>query len=368
MRVLLINCIVSTTEGNKIIRRKSNYDCMIYNFARGFVANGHSVTLLASKDFKPLEDETNDFEVVYFPSRWKCLFRPNLIPFPIGIRKWLKDNVSSYDMVVASEAFQISTLITAGVCPEKLIVWQEMSLHQRLLWRLPSKTWYNIVLPLSGLRKALIVPRSETAKTFISRYSHRVTSEIVDHGANGDLLKPSNVKTDTFAVVSRLVPGKNIGSILLKFKDFISKVQYKHFVLNIIGDGCDRENLELFVQSLSIEKNVRFLGYLGHAEMSQYVSTAQALLVNTLRDLNMVSIPEAIVSGTPILMNTLPNSADFVSHNKLGIARDNWGAEDLEEMVRNYEKFHANCVSMRDNLTNVGCAKKMVDIATRYLQ
>ena len=72
--------------------------------------------------------------------------------------------------------------------------------------------------------------------------------------------------------------------------------------------------------------------------------------------------------GTPVLMNTLPNTAQFIANNKLGIAKDNWDEGDLVEMVENYDLYHDNCVQIREQLTNVGCSKKMIKIYTEYKQ
>ena len=362
MNILIVNLILSTAEKGVITKRKSNKDCMIYNFARGFVANGHSVTVCASEEYMPLEEDENPFEVVYFKSQLTKLFRPDLIPYPKGLREYVKVNIDRYDLVIASEIFQMATLLIADVCKEKLVVWQELSLHNQMLFKLPSKFWYNCIVPFSSLRKALVIPRSENAKAFIKQYSCNVSEEIVEHGANGEVLRPIEQAGRNFSVVGQLIARKNVASIVRKFASFVKTQEYSDFVLNIIGEGAERESLERLVKDLSIEENVKFCGFLTHKEMAVYLSDSYALLVDTLRDLNMVSIPEAIVSGTPVLMNTVPCTAQFVAENGLGIAKDGWNEQELVAMVKNYELFHKNCVKIREQLTNVGCAKKMIDI------
>lgn len=366
MRILLINCILSTAERGVITRRKSNKDCMIYNLAKGFVANGHVVTICASVEFKPLEKENNPFEVIYFKSSIPNLFRPDLIPFPKGLRSFVKDNIDKFDVVIASEVFQLSTLLIADICKGKLVVWQELSLHNRMFFKIPSKLWYNLTPKFTALKDALIIPRSESAKIFIKKYFDNVSDEIVEHGANGEVLKPVKYANRTFVVVSQLIKRKNIESIIRKFADFIRCEKYSDFKLNIIGDGNERVNLEKVVQDLGIIENVFFCGFLNHLQMSGYLANSYALLVDTFRDLNMVTIPESIVAGTPVLMNTVPNTADFVHKNKLGLAVDNWGVTELVEMVNNYEEFHKNCIEIRESITNVGCANRMIDIFMKY--
>ena len=48
MKILIINCILSTAEHGVIVPKQSISDCMISTFARGFVELGQQVTLLIS--------------------------------------------------------------------------------------------------------------------------------------------------------------------------------------------------------------------------------------------------------------------------------------------------------------------------------
>ena len=148
MKILIINCILTTAEKGVITPKKSIWDCMISTFARGFIELGHQVTLLASQEFKPTEEENLPFEVIYFPSRLPQVFKPSLLPWPRGMHTWLKQHADYYGLVIASESFQISSLMAARVCGPKLLIWQEMVRHQRLLFKLPSKFWHNVVFPL----------------------------------------------------------------------------------------------------------------------------------------------------------------------------------------------------------------------------
>ncbi len=363
MRILIVNLMLFTSENGLITRRKTNIDCMIYNFARGFVENGHTVTLCASEEYRTLEEETLPFKVIYFKSKFPRIFLPRLIPYPKDLRTFVKENVDKYDMVISNEIFQLSTLLIADICKEKLVIWQELSLHNKFFFKIPSKIWYNWVVTLSPLKKALVVSRSDRAKEFIRQYCDNVSDEIVEHGVNGSVLKPLNISESTFTILSRLSKLKNVDKIIRIFAKFVQKNnRYKDFVLNIIGDGPERQSLEKLVESLNIKSNVFFYGYLSHGEMSSILAKSKALLVNTSKDLNMVSIPEAISCGTPILMNTLPCTAQFVTKSHLGIAKDDWNENDLVEMVKNYDLFRANCINVREQLTNVGCARKMVDI------
>lgn len=365
MNILIINCILSTAENGIVKRRKSIKDCMISNFAQGFIAAGHSVTILASEEFRPTESESYPFEIIYFKSRLPKVFKPHLIPFPIGMRKYLKANIQNFDMVVSSEAFSLATLLAASICGDKMVVWQEMAFHQNLFHKLPSKIWHNVAVRFF-MNKALFVPRSLPAEKFISQYATNVSKEIVDHGANGDLLYPEEAADDAFIVVSQLVPRKNVGSIIRKFASLVNDSAYSHYRLDIIGEGTDAEMLKALAKELGIDDRVIFHGFMRHSDMAAMLRRAKAMLIDTHKDLNMVSIPESLISGTPIVTNMNTTTAQYIRRMNLGIARDGWDASDLKEIISNYDRYHKACLDVRDNLTNVGCARKMVTLYSNW--
>ena len=385
-------CILSTAEHGIIKRKESISDCMISNFARGFIELGHQVTLLASAEFMPTgKDEGLPFDVIYFPSQLPRVFKPSLLPWPRGMRQWLKQHAGGYDLVITSEAFQISSLIASRVCPSRLIIWQEMDRHQRLLFKLPSRLWHNTVVRLL-MRDVTVVPRSEPAREFIGRYSRRVSDVTVDHGTDARVLHPGEEHDKAFIVVSQLVKRKNVDSIITKFarlvtreeyQDYrldiigdgdqaselerqvatlVAREEYKDYRLDIIGDGDQAGELQRQVSTLGIGNNVTFHGFLSHARLADRLRRALALLVDTSSDLNMVTIAEAITSGTPVVTNTKPSTARFIRENGLGIVRDGWDENDLIQIIAGYDRMHDACVAAGKELTNVACARKMIHV------
>lgn len=365
MNILILNLILSTPEKGVIKKRDSISDTMICTFARGFVALGHLVTIVAAEEFRPTGQLPEDVEMVFLPSRMPKVFNPSLLPWPIGLGKYLKKNSNRFQLVISSEAFSIATLIASKYCPEKLVVWQEMAYHQRKMKKMPSKIWHNLVVRCY-INKSLVVPRSERARLFISNYSQHVTNEIVDHGADGEALYPAEESTDSFVIVSQLIPRKNVDKMIDTFARFIATPLYAHYKLHVIGDGGLADNIKEQIKKLNLGNKVILHGFMTHKQLASYLRNAKALLVNTSMDLNMVTIPESIISGTPVVMNTMPTTASFVRDNHLGIAQDGWDEGTLVDLITSYDSFHAACIKARDDLTNIGCAKKMLSIFERH--
>ena len=116
------------------------------------------------------------------------------------------------------------------------------------------------------------------------------------------------------------------------------------------------------MHELSLENVVDFLGFLPQATLNSYIRYSMAFLVNTRQDLNMVSIPESIVSGTPILTNRQPSSAGYIAKEHLGIVKDEWDENDIKELIDNNEEYVKRCISYRDKLTSTHSAQALINV------
>ncbi len=363
MNILVINLILYTPEWGIIRKVPSIKDTMIHGMCKGFVEAGHRVTLLASEEYKPVESELYDFNVLFFKSKWTSIFKPATVPCPSGLRRYLSDHAAEYDIVISSECMSIGSYVAASVCPEKLIIWQERVCHSKMLHNLPSKIWYNVVCPFAYKNIVGIVPRSIMASEFISKYlKSKVIAKILDHGVDGDKFKECLSKKDVLITSSQLSERKRVDYIIKKFAKFVSKAKYSDYRLLIAGRGNKEEELRQLVKSLGIESKVEFLGFLSQKELNSYVGASKLFMVATRSDLNMVSIPESIVSATPLVMNSIPATSKFVRDNLLGIVKDDWNEDDLAEVVDNNAEYVANCHRMRPRLLNTEIAKSFVDI------
>ena len=140
-------------------------------------------------------------------------------------------------------------------------------------------------------------------------------------------------KKKQFIVVSQLVARKNIDGIIRIFKRFVEKYDAAYKLL-IVGRGVLEEQLKSLTHQLGLDGKVEFLGFKSHEEMNDYLPYSQAMLINTRQDNNMVSIPESIVSGTPVVTNTVPTNSSMVAKHRLGIVKDGWDEDTLWKLIQ----------------------------------
>ncbi len=361
MKILIINGILYTSETDAIPHVKTIKDTMIYGMCLGFQLLGHSVTLAALEDYRPTEKEQYDFEVIFFKSDYKKVCKPSVLPYSSEMKRFLKKHNSDFDIVISSEVFQFQSLYAARICPQKTIIWQELTAHQSKFHKIPSKLWYNVVARLFMRNVRCVVPRSRKAYDFVRQFMPHVTATIIDHGINIDKFKYSSEKKRQIISSSQLIYRKNVDGIIRKFAKFHKIKGYEDIRLIIAGRGEEENNLKALTAELGLQDYVDFVGFLPQAKLNECIRNSYAFLVNTRKDLNMVSIPEAIVSGTPILTNLQPASADYITANSLGIAKDNWDERDMKAIIDDNMRFVKNCVAYREKLTNVYSAKLFID-------
>ena len=360
MKILVINPMLYSADTYPVRKVKSIKDCMIYSLCMAYKSLGHEVTLIAAVDYQPEPVENFEFNIIFMKARLKKVF-PISFPFLTQLPFYLIKEGKTFDLIVTGEVITINSLFPVILCKKNTVVWQELNCHNRKFNEIPSKIWYNTIARLF-FKNILIIPRSETAYHFIRQFCHAVSPIPVDHGVSLEKFTYSEKKEKQFIVVAQLIKRKNIEYIIRQFSLFIQKHPNENYRLLIAGRGQEEEYLKNLTKELNIESVVYFMGFLNHSDLNKHISQSIASLIATVRDLNMVSIPESIVSGTPILSNTVPALSSYIVKNSLGICKNDWGVEEMELMIEKQQKFIANCIQKRDDLSSINSAKKIIDI------
>ncbi|HJG89101.1 glycosyltransferase family 4 protein [Barnesiella viscericola] len=361
MRIIVINPILFTPEKGVIPRVKTIKDTMIYDLCLAYYRAGHTVTLVAARDYAPEQREKYEFEIIFLETRWPRLFKPSLIPFMPGLWHFLKSRRQSVDMVLTSETFSVSSLMAARIFPGKTAIWQELGSHNRKMKTLPSRIWYNFVARFL-MRKVWVIPRSYVAQRFIGQYMPRV-GEPIGHGvklvpASAD----SGVKKPQFLTVGQLIPRKNIGSIMAKFDTFLSNYpQYGNYVLYIAGDGVLRDDYIRQIAELGRQQQIILLGKLSHEELFRYYRESKASLFDSFRENNMLSLMESISLSTPVITNKVPFNSNEVEENQLGIARDGWNEVDMARVIEQNDFYVENCQHYATMITVDAVARRLIE-------
>lgn len=348
MNILIINPILYTPKKN-IQKVPTIMDTMIYDLCLAFYEAGHNVVLYAGEPYKPEKQEEYPFKV-----RWgKCVmtkvFMPRCFPFMPQVYRYIKRELDKIDLIISSEVFSVNSLLAYRAAKNKLIIWHELAKHNRIMKKIPSKIWYGYVARYL-MRDAHVVARSIEAQTFIKKYCRNTDGMIIDHGVNLKLFQYVKNKDNCFSVCSQLIERKRIDGIIDKFALYLKKYN-PTTVLYIIGDGDLMQELKKKVDTLCIKRFVVFTGVLNHEKMIPFLARSMAMLVNTVKDNSMVSIVESIAVGTPVITTNVPLNVSYIRSKRLGIAKDDWNEDDLNDIVTNNRVYVDNCINYRSELS-----------------
>ncbi|MFA4662849.1 glycosyltransferase family 4 protein [Pyrococcus kukulkanii] len=131
-------------------------------------------------------------------------------------------------------------------------------------------------------------------------------------------IKPSEEEYDLI-FVGRLIKEKNV-DILIKAVSLL-KEEIPDIKAVIIGEGPERQKLEMLVQKLKIEKNIEFKGFLNsHEDVIAHMKSSKVFVFPTIREGFGIVVLEANASGIPVVTTNHPMNAakDLITEGKNG--------------------------------------------------
>ena len=366
MNILILNPILYTplAKGGAVHKLASIKHTMIYNYALGFIELGHKVTIVASEEYRPTESEEYACEMVFLPNIAKRHFKrfPNGLPILGGLYSLVKKRRNEFDLIVVSEILTQHAIVASLLAPEKTIIWQEMHHHAPNMKYIPSRIFHNVVVGTLIKRRVRVVARSQSAREFLKPYCNRLSQTTIDHGVNLNNFTFNSEKSKHFICIARLTKVKRVDKVIEKFARFTTKYNGSDYKLYLAGVGEDEQSLRELAEQYGVKENVVFCGLLPHKELGELVSQAQAAFIYTMRDLNLVSIPECLACGTPILTTTVPLLSRYIVENGMGQAKDDWTEDDIQYMVEHNREMIENCHKHRYELSSTFRAEKMIAI------
>jgi glycosyltransferase involved in cell wall biosynthesis len=175
--------------------------------------------------------------------------------------------------------------------------------------------WYfRLFLPFYCRRADAIIAVSHTVKQDIVRHIgvclEKVTT--VHNGFNPDVFHPIRDSNRLQSVrekyalpkrfilwVGQIYPPKNFGRLVQAFAEIMDKIPHD---LVIAGEERWRAKAELqWIQKLGLERRVRFIGWIAHADLSVLYNLAELFVFPSLYEGFGIPLLEAMAAGCPVL-------------------------------------------------------------------
>lgn len=162
----------------------------------------------------------------------------------------------------------------------------------------------------------------------------------------------------TFLMVADLVDQtKNISGVIRAFSEVLKTKP--NSILDIIGEGKDKNVLSELVKKANITDSVNFIGRLPQEEVLNYYSQVDCVIVNShFETYSMVTV-EAILSGVPVIATRCKGPEQFINENN-GLLIELNNSEQLENAMNSIQakdllpESIANSLSTDSTMSSVG--------------
>jgi glycosyltransferase involved in cell wall biosynthesis len=277
----------------------------------------------------------------YFP-RTTVFFKTS-----IGLGRWLKDNIASFDVVHAHALFSFAPVAAAVLArrtgvpyvlrPLGVLARYGMTQHRPVLKRLSFELIERRLLESAGA--VHFTSHAELAEA--DALGLKCNGVVVPLGIN--LGRPTkraitHRNSDTFNLLflSRIDPKKNIEGLLEAMRLVLS--DKRNVVLNIAGTGDPKyiDTLQALARDLAISDNVRWLGYVDGDKKRDVLATASAFVLASFSENFGIAVVEALAAGLPCLVSRDVAISDEIDGARAGIVVGTTPAEiaaGIEKML-----------------------------------
>lgn len=179
-------------------------------------------------------------------------------------------------------------------------------------WNLISKLDKLLVIKAYSKANCVIAVSDALSKRIKKNFNFNtvVIHDIVDVG-NFHYSERSNKEIFTFISVGNLIKYKGFDILITAFyKAFAGN---KEIFLNIIGEGEERNQLQLLINQYDINNQVRLIGQKPRNEVFAMMKESDAFVLASKSETFGVVYTEAMISGLPVIATKCGGPEDFIN-------------------------------------------------------
>lgn len=120
-----------------------------------------------------------------------------------------------------------------------------------------------------------------------------------------------------FVTTCRLVPVKNLDTLIKMFAELVKERKDKRLELWIVGDGPERVKLEDLVKKLGILEYVVFWGF--QENVLPFLEQADAFVLPSFSEGFSISLVEAMLCGLPCIVTNQGGPCEIVNSSDIGL-------------------------------------------------
>lgn len=170
-------------------------------------------------------------------------------------------------------------------------------------WLFTAHAEYSLNAGIVPFRKAAgTICVSQSVKTYLEGYLPERVEVILNGLPTSDAKWVGSADTDKkhFLFVGRLTPLKGLMTVL----SALAKLKDEPWILNVLGDGPQREELEEYAVKAGLSEKVTFLGF--RDDVEAWMAGCSCLVFPSLEEGMGLTFMQAVRMGVPVLASDLP--------------------------------------------------------------
>ena len=166
-----------------------------------------------------------------------------------------------------------------------------------------------------------------------------------------------------FLFVGRLSPEKNIDETIKAF------VHVQNSVLDILGDGPQKQELENMADNLGISDKVNFHGWVSKEEVSEWMLKSHCLILHSRAEGMPMSGLTAFSRGLPVIGSDATGMKNFIVDGETGFIVELENKDKLVDLMNKIAGKEIDLETMSNNCRKAVKEKYNVDrAADEYLE
>jgi glycosyltransferase involved in cell wall biosynthesis len=330
-----------------------------YDFSEELIKRGNRVTVITTDVLdnntrnRKLYEKINGIKIFRFKNISNFLAKKFNFYAPIGLRRWLTNNIHKFDIVHVHEIFTYQSIIASRSCQKKgipYVIQPHGSLHPAAM-RPRFLVLKHLIIKYFALlvrsSKAIIVLTEKEQKSVAALYPHvKQKIMIAPNGLDVDELKkvkPIDVhakykipqKHKIIVFIGRIHYKKGLDIVLRSLNLLKNKLS---FTFLIIGpDEGQKDNLQKLSRKLKLEKRIVFTGLMsGNTKLATLKGADLSILLSRSEGLP-TTLLESAALGLPIVCSKESNFTEV----------ENFGAGFIVKNIRQAAAAVKNILSDR---------------------
>ena len=251
------------------------------------------------------------------------------------LKNWLMKNHQNYDTIISCWYKISSFLGTFKNIATKTIAWEHTDYNVGgWLYNKKLRKFYKNL-------KGIVCINTPSVQYYKHFSKTSFIPNIIGEPFESKNFIPSETKENVISFVGRLDKGKNVGDLLEIFEQ--SNLP-KDWILQIIGDGVERNNLEKYVKDKGLEKNVCFLGSKNIDEISKLLDKSKIFVSTSLKEgLPTVLVEAMFCSNALIAYDCNYGPSDIINENNgflIPLGDKKMFRERLEYLIMNEDIYN----------------------------